>query len=85
MAADEQLSEEDLDMLESTMRMALGNFENFNGAPYIARLTDKLKEKNIPFKLGKIYNHGCIFNLRTLAKYKRLKDQELEAAMGTEP
>lgn len=28
---------------------------------------------------------GCIFNLRTLAKYKRLKDQELEASMGKEP
>lgn len=24
---------------------------------------------------------GCIFNLRTLAKYKRLKDQEIEACI----
>ena len=58
MAADEQLSEEDLDMLESTMRMALGNFEQFNGAPYIKRITDRLVEKNIPFTLSKVYNHG---------------------------
>lgn len=58
MAADEQLSEEDLDMLESTMRMALGNFEQFNGAQYIKKITDLLVNKNIPFKLGKVFNHG---------------------------
>lgn len=58
MAADEQLSEEDLDMLESAMCMALGNFEQFNGAPYIKRITDRLVEKNIPFTLAMIYNHG---------------------------
>ena len=57
--AKERMTEADVDMLESFMAMAIvGNVENFNGAPYIARLTDKLKEKNIPFKLGKIYNHG---------------------------
>lgn len=58
MATDEQLSEEDMDMLESAMRMALGNFEQFNGAPYIKKITDLLVERNIPFTLAKIYNYG---------------------------
>lgn len=36
--AKERMTEADVDMLESFMAMAIvGNVENFNGAPYIAR------------------------------------------------
>lgn len=56
--ADEQMSEQDVELLESVMCMALGNFENFNGAPYIAKLAYRLKAKNIPFNYGQVYIFG---------------------------
>lgn len=47
------LSERDLDLLESALRLRLGNVENFNGAPYIKKVADELDKKGIPYILSR--------------------------------
>ena len=47
------LSERDLDLLESALRLRLGNVEGFDGAPYIKKVADELDKKGIPYTLSR--------------------------------
>lgn len=46
------LTEQEADLLESALRLAIGNVEGFDGAPYIKKITDELDKKGIPYTLS---------------------------------
>ena len=47
------VTEQEADLLESALRLAIGNVEGFNGAPYIKKIADELDKKGIPYRLDK--------------------------------
>lgn len=47
------VTEQDADLLESALRLCIGNVENFNGAPYIKKVADELDKKGIPYILSR--------------------------------
>lgn len=42
-----------MDLLESALRLRLGNVEGFDGAPYIKKVADELDKKGIPYTLSR--------------------------------
>lgn len=47
------VTEQEADLLESALRLAIGNVEGFDGAPYIKKIADELDKKGIPYNLDK--------------------------------
>lgn len=47
------VTEQEADLLESALRLAIGNVEGFDGAPYIKKIADELDKKGIPYTLSR--------------------------------
>lgn len=47
------VTEQEADLLESALRLAIGNVEGFDGAPYIKKIADELDKQGIPYNLDK--------------------------------
>ena len=47
------VTEQEADLIESALRLAIGNVEGFDGAPYIKKIADELDKKGIPYNLDK--------------------------------
>lgn len=47
------VTEQEADLLESALRLAIGNVEGFDGAPYIKKVADELDKKGIPYTLSR--------------------------------